>query len=378
MIAGSARGVRLAEAPSGVRPTGDRVREGVFNSLGQFFSGGEALDLYAGTGTLGIEALSRGCERAVFVERDRRAVETIRENLRRTGFEGRGEVVRGEVRRLLERRARPMYNDEFRLIFADPPYRIAPDELEGVLGALELVLAPGGKAVIESGVASGTVSGAAFSGSTEIQKGVSRRYGDTVVTIFERLEPEMTVAVCPGSFDPITVGHLDVIRRASRVFDHLVVAVGSNREKNPRMDAHARAALIERVTRDMPNVSVEVMEGLLVEFARGQGARVIVKGLRAVSDFDSEFEQAQLNQTLDPEVETMFIMSSAEHSFLSSSAIREIARFGGDVSRFVPQGILGTVREVYSGDSGVSDDYEGGQRAGAGEQTGQIETNNKR
>ena len=370
VIAGSARGVRLAEVPSGVRPTGDRVRESVFNSLGQFFDGGEVLDLYAGTGALGIEALSRGCERAVFVERDRRAVYTIRENLRRTGLGDRAEVVRGDARRTLERRAGTMYNSRFSLIFADPPYRIAADEMEGIFESLGLALTPGGKAVIESG----TASGAMPSDNAEIQniqKGVSRRYGDTVVTIFERSESTVTSAVCPGSFDPITVGHLDVIRRASQVFDHLVVAVGSNREKNPLMDAPARARLIERVTGDLPNVSVKVMEGLLVEFAREQGARVIVKGLRAVSDFDAEFEQAQLNQTLDPEVETMFIMSSAEHSFLSSSAIREIAGLGGDVTRFVPELILDTVREVYSGS-------REGSVPGAGDQIGKIETNNKR
>ena len=365
IIAGSARGVRLAEVPSGVRPTGDRVRESVFNSLGQFFDGGSVLDLYAGTGALGIEALSRGCERAVFVERDKRAVKTIRENLRRAGFEERAEVVRGEVAEVLERRAAGMYNSEFRLIFADPPYRIAPDDLEGVLEYLGSVLEPGGRAVIESGADSGVTP----PGGAGIEKGVSRRYGDTAVTIFERVEPTMTVAVCPGSFDPITVGHLDVIRRASRVFDHLVVAVGSNREKNPRMDAHARAKLVEKVVGDISNVSVEVMEGLLVEFAREQGAKVIVKGLRAVSDFDSEFEQAQLNQTLNPEVETMFIMASAEHSFLSSSAVREISGFGGDVSGFVPEVILDTVREVYGvGKEEIPTD-------GAADS---IETNNKR
>jgi len=180
----------------------------------------------------------------------------------------------------------------------------------------------------------------------------------------------MTVAVCPGSFDPITVGHLDVIRRAARTFDHLVVAVGSNREKNPRLDARARADLVKRVTGDLPNVSVRVMEGLLVEFAREQGARVIVKGLRAVSDFDSEFEQAQLNQTLDPELETMFIMASAEHSFLSSSAVREISGFGGDVSKFVPEAVLDSVREVYSGS------VSGRNRAV--EDRDKVETNNKR
>lgn len=183
IIAGSARGVRLAEVPSGVRPTGDRVREGVFNSLGQFFDGGEVLDLYAGTGALGIEALSRGCERAVFVERDGRAVSTIRENLRRAGFEGRAEVVRSGVERLLERRAEEDYNGRFRLIFADPPYRIAPDELEGVLERLGSALALGGRAVIESGVAHQALP----AGNTGIERESSRRYGDTVVTTFGRV-----------------------------------------------------------------------------------------------------------------------------------------------------------------------------------------------
>ncbi|HET6885739.1 MAG TPA: pantetheine-phosphate adenylyltransferase, partial [Rubrobacteraceae bacterium] len=105
-------------------------------------------------------------------------------------------------------------------------------------------------------------------------------------------------------------------------------------------------------TAEMENVSVEVMDGLLVNFAREQDAQVIVKGLRAVSDFESEFEQAQLNRTMFPELETVFIMASSEHSFLSSSAVREIASFGGDVRGLVPDGILETVREIYSGSDG--------------------------
>ncbi|MDP9480077.1 MAG: pantetheine-phosphate adenylyltransferase [Actinomycetota bacterium] len=162
----------------------------------------------------------------------------------------------------------------------------------------------------------------------------------------------MIVAVCPGSFDPVTMGHLDIVRRASRIFDHVVVAVGSNLRKAPRLPAVERARLIEKVTGDLDNVSVEVMEGLLVDFAREQGAQAIVKGLRAVSDFESEFEQAQLNRTLLPDLETVFIMASAEHSFLSSSAVREIASLGGEVRGLVPDGILETVRRIYSGADG--------------------------
>jgi pantetheine-phosphate adenylyltransferase/16S rRNA (guanine(966)-N(2))-methyltransferase RsmD len=341
IIAGTARGTRLAPAPKNVRPTSDRVRESVFNSLGQFFDG-DVLDLYAGTGALGIEALSRGSERAVFVEKDRRAIGTIRENLRRAKVEDRGEVVAGDVGRVLDR----MLTDgrQFNLIFADPPYRIAATEVEGMMSRLGALLAPGGRVVIESGEA----PAAGMIG----KKGATRRYGGTYVTILERSEITMILAVCPGSFDPVTTGHLDIIRRASNVFDHVVVAVGANLRKKSRLPAVERARLIEKVTAEMENVSVEVMDGLLVNFAREQGAQVIVKGLRAVSDFESEFEQAQLNRTMYPELETVFIMASAEHSFHSSSAVREIASLGGDVHGLVPDAILETVREIYSSPDG--------------------------
>jgi pantetheine-phosphate adenylyltransferase/16S rRNA (guanine(966)-N(2))-methyltransferase RsmD len=340
VIAGSARGTRLAPVPKGVRPTSDRVRESLFNSLGQYFDSGTVLDLYAGTGALGIEALSRGTERAVFVERDRRARSVILENLRRTRLADRAEVIGGDVESVLGRLI--ARGELFNLIFADPPYRIAAAEVGGILGRLRSLLAPGGKVVIESGEAP----------VADGEKGVTRRYGGTFVTILERSELTMIVAVCPGSFDPVTTGHLDIIRRASKVFDHVVVAVGGNIRKQARLPAVERARLIEKVTADMDNVSVEVMEGLLVDFAREQGAQVIVKGLRAVSDFESEFEQAQLNRTLFPELETVFIMASAEHSFLSSSAVREIASLGGDVRGLVPDGILETVRQIYSGSDG--------------------------
>jgi len=317
------------------------VRESVFNALGQFF-GGDALDLYAGTGALGIEALSRGCERAVFVDKDRRARAVIRENLRRARLADRAEVVAGEVGRALDRLLRD--KRQFSLIFADPPYRIAATEVGGVFSRLGALLVPGGRVVIESGEApaEGWVG----------RKGVTRRYGGTYVTILERSGITMIVAVCPGSFDPVTEGHLDIIRRASKIFDHVVVAVGANLRKKPRLPAGERARLLEKVTAGMENVSVELMEGLLVDFAREQDARIIVKGLRAVSDFESEFEQAQLNRTMYPELETVFIMASAEHSFLSSSAVREIAALSGEVRGLVPEGILETVREIYSSPDG--------------------------
>ena len=172
IIAGSARGTRLAPVPQSVRPTSDRVRESLFNALGQFFSG-EVLDLYAGTGALGMEALSRGAGHAVFVEKDRRALAAIRENLRRTRLADRGEVLAGDVGRVLDRMLTE--RRQFNLIFADPPYRIATAEVEGVLSRLGLLLAPGGLVVIESGgpPAGGTILG----------EGGTPRYGGPDVTI---------------------------------------------------------------------------------------------------------------------------------------------------------------------------------------------------
>jgi pantetheine-phosphate adenylyltransferase/16S rRNA (guanine(966)-N(2))-methyltransferase RsmD len=337
IIAGSARGARLAPAANGVRPTSDRVREAIFNSLGQFFDGGEALDLYAGSGTLGIEALSRGCDKATFVERSGQATRAIRENLTRAGFVKKGEVLRRDVTEVVERFVAE--GRRYDLIFADPPYRIPPREMEGVLGRLAVLLAPGGRVVLESG--------GPLAEAIDNLKGVSRRYGGTVVTFLERLENTMKIAICPGSFDPITVGHMDVIRRACKIYDHVVVAVGANLRKKPRLPAEERARLIEKATAGLENLSVEVMEGLLVDFAREQGARSVVKGLRAVSDFESEFEQAQLNRTLYPEFETVFIMAAAEHSFLSSSAVREIASYGGDVRELVPEEIQEIVQRLY-------------------------------
>jgi len=235
VIAGTAGGVRLAPVPRGVRPTGDRVREAAFNSLGQFFDGGDVLDLYAGTGALGIEALSRGCERAVFVERDRAARGAILENLRRTGFTERAEVVAGDVGWAVERLAGQ--GRRFDLIFADPPYRILRSEVGGILDRLGELLTPGGRVVIEGGEAPPEDG---FG-----RKGATRRYGGTFVTVLERSELTTRVAVCPGSFDPVTSGHLDIIRRAAKIFDHVVVAVGANTRKTPRLPAIERAGLRE-------------------------------------------------------------------------------------------------------------------------------------
>lgn len=147
----------------------------------------------------------------------------------------------------------------------------------------------------------------------------------------------MKIAVCPGSFDPITNGHLEIIRRASRMFDKVIVVVMSNYfKKTGAFTPDERVELIKRATCDIPNVEVEMSYGLLADYAREKKAIAIVKGLRAVSDFDTEFQQALANKKLNPEVETVFLTASGENMYLSSSVVKQICEFGGDISEFVP------------------------------------------
>ncbi len=151
--------------------------------------------------------------------------------------------------------------------------------------------------------------------------------------------PDQRVAVYPGSFDPITVGHLDVVARGAALFDRIIVAVApasSNPEKRPLFDLEERLALVRSACRHLENVVVEPLSGLLVDFAAGHGARVIIKGLRAVSDFEYELAMALMNHRLRPEIDALYLMASAEHSFISSSLVREVARLGGPLNGLVP------------------------------------------
>lgn len=142
-------------------------------------------------------------------------------------------------------------------------------------------------------------------------------------------------AIYPGTFDPVTNGHGDLITRAARIFGRVIVAVASSETKHPLFNLDERVALIRRVTRQLENVDVLGFQTLLVDFARTHHAQVIVRGLRAVSDFEYEFQLAGMNRRLDPDLETIFMMPAEQHAFISSSMVREIAKFGGDVSLFV-------------------------------------------
>ncbi len=155
------------------------------------------------------------------------------------------------------------------------------------------------------------------------------------------------IAVCPGTYDPVTNGHLDVIARSATMFDRVIVAVVNLpiRKGGTLFDSSERVAFIEHATASLPNVTVEPFSILVVEFARSRGAKAIVKGLRAISDFEYELEMNQLNRTQAPDVESVYLMASPEYSFISSSGVKELATFGGTIDEMVPTEVAAALKE---------------------------------
>lgn len=148
----------------------------------------------------------------------------------------------------------------------------------------------------------------------------------------------MKIAICPGSFDPVTIGHMDIVTRASQIFDKVIVAVAVNPEKHFSFEADERVEMLKLAVAeaDLPNVEIDMVSGLLADYCKEKGESVIVKGLRAMTDFEYEFQMALTNKKLNPELETLFLSTRAENMFLSSSMVKQVAGFGGDISHFVP------------------------------------------
>jgi pantetheine-phosphate adenylyltransferase len=354
VIAGQWRARRLLGPPRGAetRPTSDRVREAVFNVVSERVEGARVLDLFAGTGALGIEALSRGAAHVTFVETDRGLCETIQTNLE--NLEAPAELftlLKRDVRRSIKALTGP-----FDLVFIDPPYgHLLEREALASLCASD-ALAPGALVVVEH--ASREEVTLPPAATAVLGEPDTRAYGDTSVTLFtvrptavvpapEETSPAATiapragrVAIYAGSFDPPTCGHLDIIHRAASLFDTTVVAVAQNQRKQYLFDVDERVALLREAIGDDPRVQVDVIDGLLVDYARRKGAAAVIRGLRAVADFDFEFQMACMNHHLAPQVETVFLMTAQEHLFVSSSLVKEVASFGGDVTPFVPAPVL--------------------------------------
>lgn len=149
----------------------------------------------------------------------------------------------------------------------------------------------------------------------------------------------MIRAIYPGSFDPVTFGHLDIITRSSKIVDELIIGVLMNKAKTPLFSVEERVKMLKEVTKDLDNIRIVPFDGLLVEFASRMSAGLVIRGLRAITDFEYELQMSQTNQKLDPNIETMFLTTSIEYSYLSSTTVREIAAFGGDLTQFVPEAV---------------------------------------
>ena len=161
------------------------------------------------------------------------------------------------------------------------------------------------------------------------------------------------VAVYTGTFDPVHLGHLDVIRRGSRLYDRLIVGVGTNPDKSTYFSIGERADLVRAVTHDRPNVEVRTFSELAVRFVRGVGARIMVRGLRTLSDMEYEFTMSLMNRNLDPEIETVFLMAKEEYSHVSSSLLRQIGQLGGDLSKFLPEPVRDALVAKVAGERGA-------------------------
>lgn len=338
IIAGIAKGRRIAAPPGqGTRPLPDRVREALFSSLGDV-GGARVLDLYAGSGSIGLEALSRGAADVVFVEKNRRANEVIAANIEAVGLGGR--VVARDVAAFVA-----TDHGEYDLVFVDPPYSVELPSVEAELAAIAALLAPDGIIVVHR----------RFGDRSPVAPGLEiadrRRYGDSELFRFRNgqttEEDRVITALVPGSFDPPTNGHIDVIGRCAGIFDKVVVAVIENPSKSELFTTQERLDMLAESCSTWENVEFASFAGLLVDFAGSANVDVIVKGLRAITDFDYEIQMAQMNRHLSG-IMTLFVATKPEFGYLSSSLVKEVGRYGGSIDALVPENVAIALKERFN------------------------------
>jgi pantetheine-phosphate adenylyltransferase len=346
VIAGSAKGRRLqAGHGHAIRPTADKVKGAAFNILASRFdlASAQVLDLFAGSGSLGIEALSRGAAHVTFVEEAAAALRVLRRNLEACGCAARARVLPLPAHRALAQLARE--HAAFDGALLDPPYGRGLVDRTLALLAQRALLRPGAWVLAEHHIDEGP---ALAYGPLRLTH--ARHYGKTGVALFVADQPMSTAqkrgtngrrAVYAGSFDPITNGHLDVVRRAADVFDELIVAVATG-TSDPQKDRalfspDERVAMIQETLAEAGvQAHTDKFSGLLVDYCERRGARVIIRGLRAVSDFEYEFQMAMMNRHLKPGIETFFMTASATYFYTASRLVKEVASLGGDVSGLLP------------------------------------------
>ena len=334
VIAGSAKGRRLRTvAGLTVRPTADKVKGALFNILESrcTLQGARVLDLFAGSGALGIEALSRGAAVVTFVEQSAASLRVLRENVKACRFEAAAHVLPISVERALKQLART--GAQFDGILLDPPYtrELVARTLTQI--TTQRLARTGAWVMMEHHV---DESPATNYGALRLTN--ARRYGKTGLALFtvdempaaQKDDKRLIRAVYAGSFDPITNGHLDVVRRAVDVFDHVIVAVASNTsdplKERAFFTAEERVTMIQEALLDTRGrATADRFSGLLVDYCDQVGASVIIRGLRAVSDFEYEFQMAMMNRHLKPHIETFFMTAGVNYFYTASRLVKEVA-----------------------------------------------------
>ena len=306
IIAGKGRSLPLKTIEGiDTRPTTDRIKETLFNMLQYEIADCRFLDLFAGSGQIGLEAVSRGAKEAVFVESGKKAAACIQDNINFTQFNDQCRLMQMDVMaaiRSLEGKG------TFQIIFMDPPYN---QELEKDVLML-------------------------LSKSTLVDE-------DTVIIVEASLKTGFEYLEELG-FN----GHVDMIERASKIVDELVVGVLNNSAKNSLFSLDERVSMLKEITKDMPNVTVASFDGLLVDFMEKIDATIIVRGLRAVTDFEYELQIAQSNHRVNPKIDTVFLTTNVKYSYLSSTIVKEYASYGGDISHFVPPQFIERIYDKYN------------------------------
>jgi pantetheine-phosphate adenylyltransferase len=337
IVAGQWRGRRL-EGPrgAGVRPTSDRLRETLFNVLGPNVAGARVVDAYAGTGALGLEALSRGAAAATFVERDARALAVLARNIAAVGAGNACRIIRGDFLRVA------LPSATFDLVLLDPPYDV--DDLRSIVDRGAALVSAGGRLVLEHSRRRESPPDAGGFPRVRVL-----RAGDSALSFYAGAPPvadrplrssSMRTAVFPGTFDPLTTGHVDIVERAAQLFDRVIVAVLVNPSKQPMFSLAERVAMVHDTFAGREAIEVDSFHGLLVEFARRRGAAAIVRGVRSAGDFDYERQMTLMNRHLAPQIDTIFLASSPAVSHVSATLVREIASLGGPIADLVPPAVL--------------------------------------